>query len=192
MGAYPTIGATKPRYLMPTWSRLVFGNELKSGKAWSIFSGRLAVAFLFLWSGIGKVQTLLAGKSATSGFLSGASVAGSPFAAFFNSLAGNPVAEYLVVAGEFAIGMSLVFGVFTRIGSVSGGLMMLLFTVAMWPIADTAGANPLVDYRVIYGVMFAMFFFLRPGLFLGVDGIVQRLGFVERRPRLHRVLHALG
>jgi len=177
---------------MPTWSRLVFGNELKSGKAWSIFSGRLAVAFLFLWSGIGKVQTLLAGKSATSGFLSGASVAGSPFAAFFNSLAGNPVAEYLVVGGELAIGISLLFGVFTRIGSVSGGLMMVLFTVAMWPIADTAGANPLVDYRVIYGVMFAMLFFLRSGRFLGVDGIMQRLGFVERRSRLHRIFRAVG
>ena len=174
MGAYPTVVAREELHERAVWSELVFGNELKSGRAWSMLFGRLALGFLFLWGGISKVQVTLAGGMATKGFLSGASVVAGPFAGFFNALAGNMAVEWLVVGGELAIGISLIFGLLTRVGSVSGALMMLLFTVAMWPIADAAGANPLVDFRVIYGAKFAMFFFMRPGQFAGVDGILSR------------------
>ena len=187
MGAYPTVVSREKLFDRSVWSELVFGNEVKSGRAWSMFFGRIALGFLFLWGGISKVQVTLAGGLATKGFLSGASVAGSPFAGFFNGLSGNMAVEWLVVGGELAIGISIVFGFLTRIGNVSGALMMLLFTIAMWPIADTAGANPLVDYRVLYGLMFGMFFFLRPGRFLGVDGIVSRT-FGKNYPVINRVL----
>ena len=180
--AYPTRQARR------TWTDWAFGSEVRSGKNWSMFFGRIALGFLFLWGGYQKILTQLGGKSATTGFLSGASVAGSPFAGFFNSLAGNGVAESLVVYGELLIGISLLLGVATRLGSISGAVMMLVFTVAMWPIADAAGANPLVDYRVIYGLMFAMFFFLRPGRFLGVDGVLSRTKLVERFPAANWIL----
>lgn len=153
-----------------------------------MFFGRLALGFLFLWGGYQKILTQLSGKSATAGFLSGPSVAGSPLAGFFNGLAGNGVVEGLVVYGELLIGIALVFGVATRIGAISGALMMALFTAAMWPIADTAGANPFVDYRVIYGLMFVMFFFLTPGRFLGVDGVVEKTKLVRAHPRLSWIL----
>ena len=171
-----------------TWYDWPFGTELKSGKNWSMFFGRLALGFLFLWGGYQKILTQLSGKTATAGFLSGPSVAGSPFAGFFNSLAGNGIAESLVVYGELLIGISLILGVATRIGAIAGSLMMLLFTVAMWPIADTAGANPIVDYRVIYGLMFVMFFFITPGRFLGVDGILKEIQIVKNHPRLSWIL----
>jgi len=171
-----------------TWYEMAFGAELKSGKNWSMLFGRLALGFLFLWGSYQKIMTQLGGKMATPGFLSGASVAGSPFAGFFNSLAGNGVVEYLVVYGELLIGVSLILGAATRIGAIGGSLMMLLFTVAMWPIADTAGANPIVDYRVIYGLMFVMFFFLTPGRFAGLDGILEKTKFVKHHPRLNWIL----
>src|SRR4030067_192340 len=97
-----------------------------------------------------------------------------PLAAFFHSLSGNWTVEYITVYGEFLIGVALIFGQFVRVGAVSSALMMLLFPVAMWPIADTAGANPLVDIRVIYGLMVLGFFFTNPGLFLGVDGVIEK------------------
>lgn len=186
MGAYPTETARK------RWTEFVFGAELKSGKAWSIFFGRLALGFLFLWSAYGKILTEISGKMATSGFLSGPSVASGPFAGFFNSLAGNWAVEYLLVYGELLIGISILFGIFTRVGSFAGMLMMTLFTIAMWPIADTAGANPIVDIRVIYGVMLLGFFFLRPGRFLGGDGILHSTRFVNDRPTLKRILSYVG
>lgn len=180
--AYPTAHVPKRGW------EYVFGSEWKSGKTWSIFVSRLALGFLFLWSGYGKLQTVLSGKMATAGFLSGSSVASGPFAAFFNSLSGNYTVEYLVVFGELLIGTALLLGLFTRVGAISGMLMMLLFTVAMWPIADTPGANPAVDIRVIYGLMLLMFFFLTPGLFLGVDQFLERTKFVQRHPRTKLLL----
>ena len=160
----------------------------KSGTTWSAFVTRLAVAFVFLWSGSQKLLTDLSGTMATVGFLSGSSVASGPFAAFFASLAGNWTVEVLIVSGEILIGISLLVGLFTRVGSVAGMLMMLVFTVAMWPIADRPIDNPLVDIRVIYGLLFLMFFFLRPGLFLGVDSVLETTAQVRRHPRLRLLL----
>ncbi|MGQ0796558.1 MAG: DoxX family protein [Methanobacteriota archaeon] len=180
--AYPTTTIGR------TWHGFVVSHDLKSGRNWSMFIGRLALGFLFLWGGYQKILTELSGKMATAGFLSGPSVAGSPLAGFFNGLAGNWVVEVLVVYGELLIGVALILGVATRIGAVSGALQMVLFTVALWPIADAAGANPIVDYRVIYGLMFLMFVFLAPGRFLGIDGWLEKRPFVQRHPRLRAVL----
>lgn len=184
MEAYPTETMRK------RWTEYVFGAELKSGKAWSVFFGRLALGFLFLWSAYQKVLTEIGGKLATQDFLA-KSVSG-PLAGLFNGLSGNLAVEYLLVYGELLIGVALIFGIFTRVASVSGMLMMLLFTVALWPIADTPTANPLVDIRVIYGVMLLGFFFLRPGRFLGGDGILHNSRFVNDHPTLKKILSHLG
>ncbi len=184
MGATQTVTAPK------RWMNYVFGTDLKSGKAWSIFFGRLALGFLFLWSAVGKINTELSGKLATEGFLKG-SVSG-PLAGIFNAMSGNLAVEYLLVYGELLIGLTLIFGLLTRVASVSGMLMMLLMTLALWPIADTPTANPLVDYRVIYAVMFLGFFFLRPGRFLGGDGYLLKSRFLQKRPTLLRVVSKLA
>lgn len=184
MGANPTETVHK------RWIDYGFGTELKSGKAWAFFFGRLALGFLFLWSAYGKIQTEMSGRLATADFLR-KSVSG-PFTGFFNSLSGNLAVEYLLVYGEFLIGVALIFGIFTRVASVSGMLMMLLFTIALWPIADTPTANPLVDFRVIYAVMFLGFFFLRPGRFLGGDGFLLKSKFVNSRPSLKALVSKLG
>jgi hypothetical protein len=37
--------------------------------------------------------------------------------------------------------------------------------------------------------LFVMFFFLRPGTFLGGDAILHNLGFVQRHPRVKKILN---
>jgi len=170
------------------WFEYVFGTEWKRGSTWSIFVARLALGFVFLWGGYQKLLTEWSGGMATKGFLSGASVAGGPFADFFNSLAGNWTVEYLVVGGEFAVGLALLFGTLSRLGSIAGFLQMTLFTIAMWPIQDTPTANPVFDTRTFYMVVFAMLFFLRPGMFLGGDAILHSRKSVQTRPRLEKLL----
>src|SRR3972149_11796341 len=102
MGAYPTVVAREDLHERGVWSELVFGNELKSGRAWSMLFGRLALGFLFLWGGISKVQVTLAGGMATKGFLSGASVAGGPVAGVFNGPPGDMAVEWLAAGGGVA------------------------------------------------------------------------------------------
>jgi len=186
MGAYPT------ETMRRRWTEYIFGAELKSGKAWSLFFGRLALGFVFLWSAYGKILQELSGRMATQGFLSGPSVAAGPFAGFFNSLSGNWAVEYLVVYGELLIAISIFFGIFTRVGSIAGMAMMTLFTIAMWPPWDAGATNPLVDIRVIYAVMLLGFFFMRPGRFLGGDGVLLGTRFVNERPTLKNILNRLG
>ena len=174
------------------WFENVFGPEWKSGKKWSIFVSRLALGFVFLWGGYQKILTELSGAMATKGFLSGTSVAGGPFAGFFNSLAGNWTIEYLVVYGELLIGVAFLFGVLTRVGAIAGILQMTMFTIAMWPIQDAPSGNPIFDTRTFYLVLFVMMFFLVPGRFLGGDGLLRTSGFVQKRPRLLKALSRLG
>ena len=165
-------------------SEFLLGTEWKHGTTWSVFVGRIGLGFLFLWSASQKVLTELGGKMATAGFLSGPSIASGPFAGFFNSLAGNWAVEYLVVYGELLVGVALLFGIFTRVGAIGGALMMLFFTIAMWPIADKATDNPIVDVRTFYMAVFAMMIFLAPGRFLGVDRWLENMKFVQRHKRL--------
>ena len=171
------------------WFENTLARDWRSGRTWSIFLSRIALGFTFLWSGYQKILTEMSGQMATKGFLTGPNVAGSPLAGFFNSLAGSWTVEYLVVGGELAVGLALVFGTFSRLGSIAGFLQMTLFTIAMWPIQDTPSANPIFDTRTFYMAIFVMLFYLRPGTFLGGDAILHNVGFVQRHPRVKKVLN---
>ena len=164
----------------------LFGGNLKSGKGWSLFGMRLAIGFMFLWGGYEKIEAELGGKLATSGFLSHA-VSG-PFAVFFNGLAGNPVVDALVVYGELLIGISIMLGIFTRVGAISGILINFMFYISQLPVQN----NPIVNEYVVYMFVFLGMFFLVPGRFLGLDGILQNSGFVERRPILRKIMTVVG
>jgi len=187
MGAVPTVTVRR------SGSDILLGANLRSARAWSIFATRLALGFLFLWGGIEKIETwggLVwngdANTSATTGYLKFA-VSG-PFAEFFHSLAGNPAVEFLVVYGELLIGISIMFGILTRVGGVSGVAMALLFYLSQLPVQH----NPFVNEYVVYMLVFLAFVFLTPGRFLGLDGLLQSSRFVESRPTLKRVLTTLG
>jgi thiosulfate dehydrogenase (quinone) large subunit len=194
MGAFATESQSR------TLKEILFGKDLKSGKAWAVFATRIALGFVFLWAGYEKIASEWgSGAMVTKGFLSHVS---GPFAFLFTGMSGNPAVDVLLVYGELAIGISLVFGIFTRVGGVSGALMTLLLYLSTLP-AMTAGftgsyfdflmsKNALVSYYIIYIFVFVAFVFLVPGRFLGLDGLLHNLGFVQRRPTVSRILKTLG
>jgi thiosulfate dehydrogenase (quinone) large subunit len=106
---------------------------------------RLALGVLFLWSGVAKA---LGGFTAAS-YLTTAT---GPVASVFQTLAGNPVVDFLVVFGEIGIGLALLSGLFLTFACYSGMLMMALFYFSKFP-----PAHGLVNDQVIYFLLFWLF-----------------------------------
>ncbi len=116
---------------------------------------RISMGLIFLWAffdkllGLGYATTAdkswLAGGSPTTGFLQ-FGVHG-PFADFFHSLAGNGLIDWLFMLGLLFIGISLTFGVFMKLGSLAGIMMLFLMYLAVGLSPEN---NPLIDDHFIY------------------------------------------
>ena len=115
---------------------------------------RIALGLIFLWAFFDKLFGLnfatpserawIAGGSPTSGFL--ANAVHGPLKVFYNSLAGNPVVDWLFMLGLLFIGLSLVLGILTNIACYSGALLML----SMWSSLLPPDNHPFLDEHIIY------------------------------------------
>ncbi len=126
-----------------------------------IFSGlRLVMAFIFLWAFFDKLfglgfatapeKSWLHGGSPTAGFLLHGTH--GPFAAFFQSLAGMPLVDWLFMLGLLFVGLSLLLQRWVKWGAFAGGAMMLLMFLAALPPEN----NPLVDEHIVYLLVLAL------------------------------------
>ena len=106
---------------------------------------------------------------------------------FWVSLAGNaslmPIINWLVVAGEIAIGVALILGLATRFAGAAAVLMMALFYIANWSF----GTGPFNE-QFFYGAIAAVLVYTGAGEHYGVDALVEKLSFVKRHPNLKLVL----
>jgi thiosulfate dehydrogenase (quinone) large subunit len=135
---------------------------------------RLTMGWIFVWAGFDK---LIRGFSA-SGFLLHSTQ--GPLTFWFHSLGSSQTAlnivNPLVVWGEILIGLTLVFGIFTRAGLFWGAVMMMLYYLAQFPPAQ----NPFMDYYLVYIVVFALLGALGAGRIAGLDAWVERIPWVKR------------
>lgn len=120
---------------------------------YAIAAMRICLGFVFLWAFVDKIFGLgfntvagkawLDGVSPTYGFLK-FGVTG-PLTGFYQGLAGNPLIDWLFMAGILGIGLSLLLGVFTRLGAISGIVFLALMYSAVLPLIH----NPVVDEHVV-------------------------------------------
>lgn len=97
----------------------------------------------------------------------------------------HPVFCALIVGwGEMAIAISLIFGLFVRPASVSGGVLMISLALSTWyapgqgaPVWQYFGAN--LDHIPLL-FLFAIFYATRAGEFWGVD---ERIGSLRAARR---------
>lgn len=118
---------------------------------------RIAIGFVFLWAffdkllGLGYATTpdmsWLAGSSPTLGYLKNATY--GPLAEFFQSLAGNPIVDFLFMAGLLGVGVAFVLGIAMRFASLAGATMLILMYLSAFPPAN----NPIVDDHIIYALV---------------------------------------
>jgi thiosulfate dehydrogenase [quinone] large subunit len=143
---------------------------------------RFTMGWIFAYSGFDK---LIRGFSA-SGYLANATQ--GPLTGWFHSLAANSTAvnviDPLVVWGQILIGLSLVFGVFTRWGLFWGAVMVFMFYLSAFPPAN----NPFMDEHLVYILLFAILGALGAGRILGLDYFIERLPLVKRVPGVKFIL----
>ncbi len=128
---------------------------------------RMVLGFVFLWAFLDKLFGLgvstcagkamgcssawINGGSPTDGFLSHATT--GPFASFYHHLAGNWLVDTLFMAGLLVAGVGLLLGVWVRLASLIGIIMLLLmWSALLWP-ANTPGVDEHIIYAlVLFGV----------------------------------------
>ena len=105
---------------------------------------------------------------------------------FWVNLAGTnlmPFINWLVVAGEIAIGAALILGLFTRFAAVAGTLMMGLFFVASWDFS-----HGIVNEQLMYGIVTAVLGVVAAGRYYGLDAVLEKAATIRRAPQLRYVM----
>lgn len=134
---------------------------------------RLSLGWMMFWAFIDKVWGLgfatepakswLNGASPTFGFLKFGTH--GPLAGMYQSMAGNPVVDWLFMMGLLFIGVALILGAGVRIAGYSGALMMILmYTAKSLPPEN----NPFLDEHIIYAFVFIGLTFVNAGDVWGI------------------------
>jgi len=162
------------------------GMNISRGPMIAITVMRVLVGWHFLYEGIAKLS-LPAWSSA--GYLKQAR---GPFADQFRWLATQPDmlanADLITMWGLTLVGACLILGLFTRLASLAGIGLVLLFYFATPPFigyfysVPSEGSYLIVNKNLVEISALAVIFATRSGLYAGLDRIVR--GLVTRRPRL--------
>nr|MBI4156698.1 DoxX family membrane protein [Candidatus Woesearchaeota archaeon] len=144
---------------------------------------RISLGFIFLWAFLDKLfglnfltptdKSWLLGVSPTFGFLSNSQ---GPFSGFYKAIAGNILVDWLFMLGLLLIGLALILGIFMKIASYSGSLMLILIYLASLPLVH----NPIIDEHIIYILILILLPYLKSGHYLGFGRLWSRTSFVRK------------
>jgi thiosulfate dehydrogenase [quinone] large subunit len=157
---------------------------------------RLAVGFIFLWAFFDKLlglgfstcfdpqtktinyfcnQAWINGGSPTFGFLKFATK--GPFAGVFQAMAGNPLVDWLFMLGLLGIGLGLMLGIFMKLSTFFGGVMLALMYLAGFLPPQH---NPLIDEHIVYIIVMAVLCLTQSGKYLGLGKIWSQTRLVQK------------
>lgn len=171
-------------------------NQTVNDKVWlGLALTRIAIGFVFLWAFMDKLWGLgfatpaarawVNGGSPTTGFLKMGVNPDGPLASFFNGLAGNVLVDWLFMLGLLGIGLALILGIGMRIAAWAGSLLLVLMYLAIFPLKEKGGNNPLVDDHIIYALVLLTLAWALPNQRLSLAGWWQSLGFVKKNTWLY-------
>jgi thiosulfate dehydrogenase [quinone] large subunit len=149
---------------------------------------RILVGWTFLWAFADKLFGLgyatpsagswLNGGSPTKGFLGKA--AAGPFTGVYHSIAGQPWADWLFMAGLLGIGAALILGIGMRIAVISGVVLYLL----MWTVILPPATNPIVDDHILGAAILVVLGLAGAGRVLGLSRVWGQTALVRKAPWL--------
>ncbi|OGY67050.1 MAG: hypothetical protein A3H63_00545 [Candidatus Harrisonbacteria bacterium RIFCSPLOWO2_02_FULL_45_10c] len=150
----------------------------------SLVALRLSLGWLMFYAGITKV---LDPAWSAEGYLKGAKT----FAWFYQWLLSPqilPIINFINEWGLTLLGISLILGIFVRLSSLLGAVLMLLYYL---PILDFPYPNPhsfLVDEHIIYIFVLLLFASLKAGRVWGLENWCSNLPICSKFPKLRKWL----
>jgi thiosulfate dehydrogenase [quinone] large subunit len=157
---------------------------------------RLAVGFIFLWAFFDKLlglgfstcfdsqtktinyfctQAWIKGGSPTFGFLKVATK--GPFAEIFQSIAGNDFVDWLFMLGLLGVGLGLMLGIFMKLSTFFGSLILLLIYLAGFLPPQH---NPIIDEHIIYILVMIILRLTESGKYLGLGKFWSQTKLVQK------------
>ncbi|MDO8676918.1 MAG: DoxX family protein [Candidatus Azambacteria bacterium] len=149
-----------------------FGGSPAGGKKISLFLLRISLGVLFFWAGYTK---LIDPQWSAAGYIAGS----KSFIGFYNWLLQPeilPVINFLNEWGLTLIGIALILGIFVRLASFFGIIIMILYYLPIFP-----SAHGLVDEHIIYSAVFLVLMAFGAGEILTASTWIQT--------RLHPMWH---
>ncbi len=135
----------------------------------TLFLLRIGLGFFMLYAGWSHLTTT--GWSA-AGYLKGAKA----FTGFYQILLQPNILPIVNLVNEWALallGVSLIFGIFVRVSSILGALLMLLYYLPLgFPYPDAHSL--IVDDHIIYILILLFLASINAGKFWGVDSWFKR------------------
>ena len=147
-----------------------------------IFVFRMLMAWTFLYAA--SHQGMFNPKFSVAGFLSHTKTFQDVYAVLATPTL-DPILTFLVSYGHLLIGLSLLVGLMVRVSAAFGVALLLMYWTAHmeWPFIENHN-NFIIDYHIVYAVVCVYLIAKRAGHVWGLDGVVEKLKFVERHPAL--------
>jgi uncharacterized membrane protein YphA (DoxX/SURF4 family) len=145
---------------------------------WLLTIVRILIGWQFLYEGIAKIMA--------TGWSSAPYLAGSKwiFAPVFTAMADNSsiiaVVDFINIWGMILVGLGLILGLFSRLASTGGALMLFFYFVAYPPIpgymfgVPAEGSYLWVNRNLIELLALSVFIFLSPANHFSLDRLISR------------------
>ncbi len=148
-----------------------------------LFLTRISLGWMFFYSGLTKI---LDSTWTSEGYITNAKV----FSGFYTWLASPsllPVVDFMNEWGLTLLGISLILGLFVRLSSVLGALLMLLYYIPQgFPYPNDYAL--IVDDHIIFIFLLLYFAAIRAGRTWGLEDFCARLSLCKKFPKLRNFL----
>jgi thiosulfate dehydrogenase [quinone] large subunit len=148
---------------------------------WAFFDKLLALGFHTGYDQEGNLDRFgeaawINGGSPTEGFLAFGVNPDSPFAGFFNGLAGSAIVDWLFMLGLLGIGTALTLGIGMRLAGITGALLYLMMYAAVMVPEN----NPVIDDHLIGAISVIVLALTLAGDTWGLGKVWARTHVVRR------------
>lgn len=145
---------------------------------------RLGLGWVFLYSGLTKV---LNPDWTAAGYLKSAKT----FPALYQWLASAANIDWVNFLNQWGltlVGAALVLGIAIRIASWTGVAIMLLYYFPVLTFPKIGANSYIVDEHIVYALILLVFASLESQGTWGIYGLLQKKGWLDKLPRLAKLL----